>query len=420
MAWREAAHRSNFAWLLTVRWCAIIGQIVTVLGAWFLLDMRFSVVLVGTFVSLEVLSNITASVFLLKGGVPGEHTIAWLMVLDLLCLTGLLYATGGPANPFNFLYLVHIALATVVLRARWTWLLSTLSVGLFGLLFFFHEPIWFSGLGGGNLMTIHLQGMWVAFAVAAVFITYFVHRISQSLEASEKKLREAQDFAAKTQRLASLATLAAGAAHELSTPLSTIAVVSGELERSILGHHTDDAIEDARLIRGEVERCRAVLQQLTADAGHSAGELPVPISARELVQEALSAVPRKQRVHISFAPKAADARVSVGRSSMVQALRGIIKNATESTEGGADVEVKATLSGKNIRFVVEDQGDGMSPQVLDRVFEPFFTTKPQGRGMGLGLFLARSVVERHAGKLSVRSVPGAGTTMTLEIPLEEA
>ena len=210
---------------------------------------------------------------------PAAFPRAWCgaaLTLDTLLLTGLLHATGGASNPFSVLYLVYITLAAVVLGARWTWFLAALSVGCYGLLFATHLPLEHACHLAPE-MQLHLQGMWVAFCVAAVLTAYFVVQMSTAIERRDAEMSAMRDRAARSERLASLTTLAAGAAHELGTPLATIAVAARELERSIRalpGAQAAALVEDATLIRSEVDRCRAILNRLGAQVGQTPGEAP--------------------------------------------------------------------------------------------------------------------------------------------------
>ena len=191
--------------------------------------------------------------------------VAWAFVLDTLCLTGVLMLTGGPTNPFSLLYLVHITLSASILTKRQTWLLGGLSILCFGMLFRIYRPIPALEMQhhqeGTNL---HLIGMWVGFGVATFLVAAFAGKISELLREREDSLLRMQAELSRKDRLASLATLAAGAAHELNTPLGTIAVVAKELERYATQMVHDSALaEDSRLIRTEVDRCREILWRMS-------------------------------------------------------------------------------------------------------------------------------------------------------------
>jgi two-component system sensor histidine kinase RegB len=267
--------------------------------------------------------------------------------------------------------------------------------------------------------------MWVAFGVAAAFIVYFLLRVRRALELREAELYAARARAAREERLVSLATLAAGAAHELATPLSTIAVVAKDLERDVAGTGGDPrAVEDVRLVRSQVERCRDILARMRADAGDAGGEAFAPITVSELMHE-IAAGPKAKGVApadangtvVADLPAGlAGARLTVPRRALVQAARVLLENAHQASPPGAEVVIGIAREGAFVRLQVRDRGGGIAPGVLARIGEPFFTTKPAGQGMGLGVFLARSIAERLGGGLSFDSSPGRGTTATLSLP----
>jgi two-component system sensor histidine kinase RegB len=270
---------------------------------------------------------------------------------------------------------------------------------------------------------MHVQGMWVAFGVAAAFIVYFIQRVRGALAERDAELDAARAASTRHEKLASLATLAAGAAHELATPLSTIAVVAKELERALgADAAATSTAGDARLIREQVERCRAILAQMAADAGESTGEAPEPVAIATMLEAALADLAGRGRVAVSVAREgAAGAVVRVPARALAQAFRGVVKNALEASAGEVRVEVGRSAEGW--RLAVHDRGTGMTPEVLAHAGEPFFTTKNGdgiGRGMGLGLFLARAVVERLGGGLEIDSVAGRGTIVTLVVPADDA
>jgi two-component system sensor histidine kinase RegB len=416
------AQRVPLAWLVRLRWGAVLGQLVMVLIVD--LGLRIELPLTQLMVVLggAAASNVVFAVWARRVNVVRDGALGIPLALDIVVLTVLLFLTGGPFNPFSFLYLVYIALAAVVLPARSTWGLVALSLVCFGLLFV--EQAWLpvpvrSKLSHAGQMRMHMQGMWFAFAVAAGFITYFVTRVRQSLALRELELTRARKLASQSEKLASLATLATGAAHELSTPLSTIAVVAKELERALAG--ADETIRnDARLIRREVERCREILQRMAADSGQTSELSERPISLRELLASAVDGLSREQRVRLTVHSEVAESVLSAPPQATAQALRGVLKNALQASPHGAHVDVEARLDQGLCRIAVRDFGTGMSDDVLARAGEPFFTTKEPGEGMGLGLFLTRVVVERAGGQMQLESHPGRGTTAILLLPISGA
>jgi len=413
------AQTINFSWLLKLRWGAIVGQIVVIV----LVDIGMGLVVPRTpvflLIAAEAISNLGCLIWMRRGAVVREWVTGLVMSFDTLLLTGLLYLTGGPYNPFSFLYLVNLALAAVVLSAGWTWTLVGLSLSCFGALFFRHVPFP-ADVGShtvhGDHLQMHVQGMWVAFGVAAGFIVYFVQRVTRALAARDAELAAVRLQTARSERLASLATLAAGAAHQLATPLSTIAVVAKELERQLHRQANGSAAAgDARLIREQVERCREILLQMAADAGESTGEPFVPVAVGELLQRAVGGVRAGDRERVVIENNVPNEEITAPLRSVVQAVRAVVRNALDASATEA-VRVRAGFEGGVCRIEIQDHGSGMSPEVLERAGEPFFTTKGPDRGMGLGLFLTRTVLERLGGRLDLTSRPNRGTTAVLSLP----
>jgi two-component system sensor histidine kinase RegB len=347
-----------------------------------------------------------------------QETLAAVFILDTLCLTAILGLTGGPMNPFSLLYLVQITLSAVVLRKAWTWVLGVLSTICFGLLFFFHAP--FPALQTGHNhygVSPHLIGMWIAFVIATALITFFTGKVSDALRRREQEVLTLQEQIAKSERLASLVTLAAGAAHELGTPLGTIAVVSRELERYASRLADGAAVrEDAKLIRAEVERCRLILQRMSAGGAEPMGEASRQISVNDLLNETLRQFPEPQRACVVTDTPDGEVRLLISVQATVQSLVALVQNALDATTPGGIVALRAISGNGEVTFQISDQGHGMPEDVLRRIAEPFFTTKEPGKGMGLGTFLVRTFAERLGGRLSFESTPGKGTTATLSVP----
>jgi two-component system, sensor histidine kinase RegB len=415
----------NLRWLTRLRWGAIAGQVAVIV----LVDRAMAITLpllpLALVIGVELCTNFACEVWLQRArdrpDAP-EWVLGGIMALDVVLLTALLHFSGGSFNPFNFLYLVHIALAAVVLRARTTWALVALSLASFGSLFLPIAPT-IGHLDHAAAMDIHLRGMWVAFAVAALFIAYFVGHIRRALEARDRELAAARERTQRSERLASLATLAAGAAHELSTPLATIQVAAKEIEAALARGKTDalaeDGLaEDARLIREQVARCRSILEHLSDDAGASRGEPPEAVAVDAFVRAAVALVRKKHPIEVEVAPSAEERSLHLPVRATAQALKGLIDNACDASAADGVVRVAVAAEAARCRITVRDEGSGMSGEVLERAGEPFYTTKEPGKGMGLGLFLARSVAEKLGGELELASRPGRGTTAALVLPLE--
>jgi two-component system sensor histidine kinase RegB len=301
---------------------------------------------------------------------------------------------------------VQITLSAVVLRKVWTWALGALSTICFGLLFFFDAP--------SRALSPHLAGMWVAFVIAAALITFFTGKIADELRTREREVLVLQDQVAKNERLASLVTLAAGAAHELGTPLATIAVVAKDLERNAA------ALEDAKLIRSEVERCRRILERMSAQSAGPMGESPTAVRVRDFFAQVLEQFPEPQRALLEIELADEDLAAVLPRQATAQSLAALIQNALDANSDRRPIRITAAGIDSKLRIVVEDHGYGMPADVLRRIAEPFFTTKEPGKGMGLGTFLVRTFAESLGGRVVFDSSPGKGTTATLELPFDSS
>ena len=410
----EAAPQIALPWIVRLRYGMALGQIATALFVRYVLHVELPLGLLLIAPALVAASNLLLTA---RIAVPTAALVAWAFVLDTFCLTYLLMLSGGPTNPFSLLYLVHITLSAMILTKRWTWALGALSTLCFGLLFRIYRPIpvleMHHPADGTNL---HLTGMWIGFGVAAFLVAVFSGKISELLRQHEDSLLRMQGELAKRDRLASLATLSAGAAHELNTPLATIAVVARELELFATNTARNEAIaEDSRLIRTEVDRCREILWRMSVQGAQPAAHASEPVDAGDLLADVSREIQQPERLEIETA--GSPVTLTVPRRAVAQALIALTRNALEASAPDSAVRVTARQAGQQFQFVISDHGKGMSAQTLRRIGEPFFTTKEPGKGMGLGTFLVRTLAEQLGGRLTFESNLQTGTRATLELPL---
>jgi len=408
----------NIQWLARLRWAEIAGQAATVLVGQFLLDGALPMAHLLAVIAVGLVSNLAIELYYF-GDRRRPHTaarpvderqIALVMMLDIAVLTGLLYFSGGPNNPFAFLYMVQIALATVLVRALWSWMLVALSFVGFGFLLIAHQPL-------AVRDDFRMIGMWVALGVASAFVVHFLRRITTALAERDAELTLARGLAARQERLASLATMAAGAAHELSTPLGTVALAAKELERALTRSEEPELAADARLIREQVGRCRAILEQMAQGAG-TVGEGVATCTIEELLDEALVGARAAPPVHRDIPVDLGRIGLRLPPRAVSQALRSLITNAQDASPATSAVMITVHSEDGALELAIRDRGAGMPSEILARIGEPFFTTKPPGRGIGLGLFLARAVVEAVGGRLEIESEAGQGTCVRVRLPMD--
>ena len=396
--------------LVRLRWWSLALQglaVALVVGG---LPSDGSAVLTSVCVAVGVVSNLLAP----RISAPPDRVVGILAVLDVALLTGLLSQTGGPSNPFSVLYLTYVMLAAIATSPLWTWSTVVLSSVGFGLLFFVSVPLP-PELGGhaghdGQPYAAHLQGMWVAHTITAAVIAWFVGRLSHALN------RE-QQTRAQTSRLLGLATLAAGAAHEIGNPLGTIRVAASELERDLAKEGVaEDALRDLALIDQEVRKAHRVLEHMSIGAGELLGEGPVPTNLATLLQTTVSGLGAgADKVAVTVRPQAETVRWPLQATS--QALTQLIRNAVDVSPEPHPVTIHAQVADGVVDIVIRDQGRGMNEATLARIGEPFFTTRP-GEGQGLGVFIARSLVEHLGGRIEIDSAMGQGTVARVYLPQE--
>ena len=396
-------------WLSRMRWGALLAQAVAILFAQLLLEVPLPISWMWTVVGIGAASNL----WLLRRQ-DDISAIGAFLVLDVLLLTALLYLSGGPTNPFSVIYLVYIALSAVMLSTLWTWSIAALSVASFAWLFYFHLPSPELSHHEHGDFRGHLYGMFVAFVLASLLTAYFVGRLSREVRERERALAEAQERARRWGKLASIATLAAGAAHELGTPLGTIAIAAGEMKRRLQAEQASDALlSDADLIREEVQRCRAVLDQMSLAGGEPSGEAPTAIPVEELFESVRERLSPEQAARWKTSSEIRSLRAP--RQALVQMVENLVRNGFDAcAEGRVALEVSERDGA--VELVFTDEGHGMDAETLARATEPFFTTKGLDDRMGLGLFLANALVDSLEGTLSIESVPAQGSTLRVILP----
>jgi two-component system, sensor histidine kinase RegB len=411
-------------WVLRLRWWAVLGQLATIAGTRLVFHLALPMTALASIVGATALSNAALVLWMRAPRSIPPRLVATVLALDTLSLGGLLRFTGGPSNPFSVLFLVQVTIAALVLGMRYAAAIVALSVAVYALLFFDNIPL--AGTehmhhAGSSAFNLHLQGMFFALTLAAILIAYFVTRVSGALHERDAQLARAQALAATNERLASLSTLAAGAAHELGTPLATIAVASTELQRAARKMVGAEALhDDARLIREQVDRCRDIVQRLAARSGGALGEAPELVEIGQVIRELRRKMDDAQNRQLDVQVEAAEL-VHVPWRGLAQALGSLVKNAFDASDGPtARVLLAVDASPHHARFSVIDHGHGITPEELRHVGEPFYTTKVPGGGMGLGVFLARAFADRLGGSVALTSEPGLGTRAVIELPVGKA
>jgi two-component system sensor histidine kinase RegB len=424
----------NANWLIKLRWVAVIGQLVTVLATRLLFPIEPPALLVILFILLLTAgSNVFLKIwfarwqsFAQQDLLPWDLVLGLILVMDMLSLTVLLFVTGGPNNPFFLFFFVNVSLCALVLNRRWAWAINGLTILCFAGLMFEHLDLYPLSFGlekisSAGSVTIQQIGLMIAFATCSSVIVYFMTRLTDELRENQARMRLAEAQQARAEKMDALGTLAAGTAHELATPLSTIAIVAKEVEQAFNEHPpefpgAEEVLEDVRLIRSQLERCRKIIDRMASHAGEAIGESILPVTIDQLTRATLEGLIGRERVDLLIDPETAQQQVSVPLHGLSQAMRGLVQNALDADPSDQPVQVIVDQDKEWFRWKVIDRGPGMDEQHLKRISEPFFTTKPPGKGMGLGVFLAQNVIQRLGGSITFESSRGKGTSVAIQLP----
>ncbi|MEO0327193.1 MAG: ActS/PrrB/RegB family redox-sensitive histidine kinase [Pseudomonadota bacterium] len=403
---RQSGSNLRLETLVRIRWLAVFGQASAVLVVTLYLGFEFNALicflLIGTSVILNVILNLLY---------PANHRLSptastALLSYDVVQLAMLLYFTGGIQNPFCVLILVPVVISATTLSTRSTLFLGCLGVVCASILVFYHAP--FPTLPGQPLMLpqIYKTGMWVAIVSTLSFMAIYAFRVADEARKLSDALSATELILQREQYLTSMDGLAAAAAHELGTPLSTIALVSKEMTREL--EDNSPLYDDAKLLRSQAERCREILMKLTSlstqDDQHFSR---IPFSA---ILEDISAPHREFGIKIIIdSPKDTYEPQCVRNPGILYGLGNLVENAVDHAK--EKILLNASWDEERIVVRISDDGSGFDDEVLARIGEPFVARrarKKRSGGLGLGLFIAKTLLERSGATLSFSNYSSNG------------
>ena len=405
--------------LIRLRWLAVAGQTAALVVVNLILGFELPIVPCLAAVSLSVLLNVVLRVKYPLARRLGDGAAGPLLAYDVLQLTALLYLTGGLKNPFVLLYLAPVMISATGLSWGTTVLLGALAVACAGAVGLHAWPLPWGGPDAPVLPELYLAGIWVSLTVAVGFIGLHSWRVAEEARELGDALAATELVLAREQHLSAIDGLAAAAAHELGTPLSTIALVVKEMERSM--KPDDPHAEDVALLRDQAKRCRDILQTLTS---LGSGDAPFDRMPLRLLLEEVVEPHRNFGIAIAVAvPDDPDAPVIARNPGLIYGLGNLVENAVDFAAGRVDIRAQWSPSG--LEIILLDDGPGFAPEVIARIGQPYVTSRARDRqdpdgesGLGLGFFIAKTLLERTGASLTFanRAPPETGALITVSWP----
>jgi two-component system sensor histidine kinase RegB len=410
--------------LSNLRWLAIAGQGAALFLVYFALGYRLPILYCAAAIAASVVLNIVLALRYAATHRLTNREATFYLAFDVLQLAALLYLTGGISNPFALMFVAPVVIAAATLNLGNTLILAGIafvSVSVIGVV---HKPLPWPG-DELQLPQLYQAGIWTALVLGIGFTSVYAWRIASESMRMSAGLAATQLALAREHRLAALGALATAAAHELGTPLGTIAVVARELERALPENSAE--IEDVRLLRQQAERCRAIIARLANPEEAVLGATArLPLGA---LLDDIAAPHRGDDLSIRITiPAAAPAsklpEPQVWRvPELLHGLGNILENAADFAH--REVRIEANWDAAVLGVVIEDDGPGFAPEIFERIGEPYVTSRPghhalgeteigpQGpisehEGMGLGFFIAKILLEQTGGLVKATNPPDGG------------
>jgi two-component system, sensor histidine kinase RegB len=363
-------------------------------------------------VGCSVLLNLGALLYHRAGTRLGETAAGLYLGYDTLQLAILLYLTGGLENPFSILMLAPVTVAATALSQRPVLILAALAVAAITVLGLMHDPLPWRGSSPFAFPPDLVLGIWVALVIAISFIGGYTLSVAQEARRLRDAVAATQLALAREQRVSAVGALAAAAAHELGSPLATIAVVAKELARELPADSPH--AEDAALLLSQSERCRLILAEL-AHQPEEDGSSPytsLPISA---LVEAAGIPYHDARIRLIFATTGGpeDDEPLVQRSpEIMHGLNNLVQNAVQFARH--EVSVTIFWDRETVTVEIADDGPGFPPHLLGRLGEPYLSTRAGDQDhMGLGIFIAQSLLERSGATLNFDNLIDGGAHVVI-------
>jgi two-component system sensor histidine kinase RegB len=410
--------------ILRLRWLAVLGQLSAIFIVAQGFDFEVPILPCLIVIGLSAGLNLALQIAFAPTHRLDPVFAAALLGMNILELAALLLLTGGLQNPFSFLFLAPVLISATALPTRYTIALGLLAATCATILGFFHMPLPWNGDEPLVLPPTYMIGVWLSIIMALVVTSLYAFQVTEEARKLSDALAATELVLTREQHLTQIDGLAAAAAHELGTPLSTIFLIANELQNATKDRAPDDPIvADVAAIREQAKRCRDILAKITQLSSSGAPFDRMPLT--NLIEEVVA--PHREfgiDLKIRIAEGSPPEPVGLRNPAVLYGIGNLVENAVDFARSA--VEVDAWWGHEQVDIVISDDGPGIPPDLLKRIGEPYLSRRAIGdsrsghRGLGLGVFIARTLLERTGAQVgfSNRSFPGHGAIVTISWPRE--
>jgi two-component system sensor histidine kinase RegB len=418
---QETADKRNLFLLIMLRWLAVVGQIATILIVDLWLDIRLPLLQMGGVILFLVGLNLVSLYRCRSPALITNPELFFALLLDVAALTVQLYLSGGATNPFVSLFLLQVILGAVLLRPLWTWMLVVVTSGCFLWLTTSYRDIGLLAYqqvgeyGRLGFFDARVSATFVCFLLAAVLLVLFVTRINRNMRERDRRLSELRQQSVEEEHIVRMGLLASGAAHELGTPLSTLAVIVNDWARIPALCADPEISNDIGEMRAALGRCKETLSRILLAAGEARGEKAERTTLVEFLDEVVADwQDTRAPMHLDYVDRIETDTGIVSDTVLRQVLFNVLDNALEASPDWIRMETsrRAELLVVNVR----DRGPGFTPEILANFGKPYQSTK-QRSGRGLGLFLVVNVLRKLGGTIMPRNNCDGGASVELCLPI---
>jgi two-component system, sensor histidine kinase RegB len=409
---RPAMGRVRVRTLLLIRWLAIFGQIAALLVVDELLDFDLPMIPAMATIGASAAVNIWIIARYNLSQWHHDRTAAGYLAFDILQLAALLYLTGGLDNPFALLFLVPVTISATILSLRSAVYLGLLAGTCVSLLGVFHLPLPWPN-PGFQLPQLYAAAIWISLILGTVFLMFYAWRVAEEARRMSDALAATHTALSQERELSALGSLAAAAAHELGTPLGTIALITKEL---LHGQTGDAEIRtDLEVLDGEVDRCRTILAGLARNPSAGADPAVSRMSFDALVADVAERHGDADTAVMVIAGATTTPLLVQRSPELVQGLGNLVENATEFARSRVDLEFN--WNDEQVELSISDDGPGFAANILDFLGDPYISTRPGSGRMGLGVFISKTLLERTGAALHFfNRRQGMGATVVIRWP----